>query len=128
MSNEIILLIAGLLGATGIILGAFGAHALKKVFNAEQLISYEVGVRYQIYHALLLLFVSTTTLISPTQKNWIVCLVVLGVLMFSGSIYVLNLSQSRSNKLKFLWPVTPIGGTLLIISWFLVAFSAFWNN
>ncbi|QRN40640.1 MAG: DUF423 domain-containing protein [Neisseriaceae bacterium] len=125
MSNEIIQMLAALLGVTGIIFGAFGAHALKKIFDTEQLTSFEVGVRYQIYHALFLLFISMNDSITCVHRDWLVYLVFVGVLMFSGSIYVLNLSKLGSNKFKFLWPVTPIGGMLLIISWFLVAFSAF---
>lgn len=73
---------AAILGFVAIILGAFGAHALKKVLDVEQLVSFETGVRYQMYHALFLLFLGTTKLVSDKTKSTIYYLVISGVLFF----------------------------------------------
>ena len=84
-----ILLVAAILGVTAIILGAFGAHALKKVLSVEQLATFEVGVRYQMYHALFLLFVGTFAFLGEKERSIIFYLTIVGVLFFSGSIYLL---------------------------------------
>lgn len=112
-----ILLTALCFGFVSIVLGAFGAHALKKVMNPDQLNSFEVGVRYMMYHALFLLFVSTTSFIAPEQKNVIYNLAVFGTLLFSVSIFLLSTSGVTGMNFKFLGPVTPLGGLLLIASW-----------
>ena len=82
-----ILLAAAFLGITAIILGAFGAHALKKVLSVEQLQSFEVGVRYQMYHALFLLFIGVFAFLNEKERLLIFWLTIFGVLFFSGSIY-----------------------------------------
>lgn len=116
---------AAILGFISIILGAFGAHALKEVLTAEQLVSFETGVRYQMYHALFLLLVGITNFISEKQKKIIFTLTLIGVLLFSGSIYLLATQTISGINFKFLGPITPIGGMLLIISWGLLTFYAF---
>lgn len=116
MSQKIVLT-ALILGALAIILGAFGAHALKKILSIEQLNSFEIGVRYQMYHALFLLFVSQISYITERQKMGVFLLAVAGILLFSGSIYLLATSVITNIKVKFLGPITPIGGLLLISSW-----------
>lgn len=108
---------ASILGALAIILGAFGAHALKKVLSAEQLITFETGVRYQIYHALFLLFISTVTTVSEKSKKAILLLVQLGVVFFSGSIYLLATNDLTAFDFKAIGFITPIGGALLIAAW-----------
>jgi uncharacterized membrane protein YgdD (TMEM256/DUF423 family) len=112
-----ILLAAAFLGITAIILGAFGAHALKKVLSVEQLQSFEVGVRYQMYHALFLLFIGVFAFLNEKERLLIFWLTILGVLFFSGSIYLLATNGITNLKTKFLGPVTPIGGLLLISAW-----------
>ncbi|HLW40969.1 MAG TPA: DUF423 domain-containing protein [Flavobacterium sp.] len=116
---------AAILGFISIILGAFGAHALKEVLTEEQLVSFETGVRYQMYHALFLLLVGITDFISEKQKKIIFTLTLTGVLLFSGSIYLLATQNISGINFKFLGPVTPIGGLLLILSWGLLTFYAF---
>jgi len=116
MSQKIVLT-ALILGALAIVLGAFGAHALKKILSIEQLNSFEIGVRYQMYHALFLLFVSQISYITERQKMGVFILAVAGILLFSGSIYLLATSVITNIKGKFLGPITPIGGLLLISSW-----------
>lgn len=112
-----ILLAACLLGFLAIIFGAFGAHALKKVLTPEQLISFETGVKYQMYHALFLLFVGMTQIITLKEKVVLFYLVLVGVLFFSGSIYILTTSTITGIKSKIIGPITPIGGLFLILSW-----------
>ncbi len=115
--NRKILIWAALLGFIAIISGAFGAHKLKEFLNESQLVSFETGVRYQMYHALFLLFLGTTTLIDDKAKKIILWLAVCGVLLFSGSIYLLSTSAITQLDFRFLGPVTPIGGLLLILAW-----------
>lgn len=105
------------LGMLAIILGAFGAHALKAVLSPEQLITFETGVRYQMYHALFLLFIGTTGLLSQKTKKTIYYLVLVGVLFFSGSIYLLATNDLTSFDFKMIGFITPIGGFLLILAW-----------
>ena len=108
---------AAFLGMTAIILGAFGAHALKKVLNLEQLNTFETGVKYQMYHALFLLFVGLSQTITEKTKKIIFYFIVVGVFFFSGSIYLLatnNLTAFDFRKIGF---ITPIGGLLLIVGW-----------
>lgn len=106
------------LGLTAIILGAFGAHALKNYLTPEQLISFETGVKYQMYHALFLLFLGLSgVLLMDKTKKLLYWLVVLGVILFSGSIYLLTTKNVTGMDFKFLGPITPIGGMLLITAW-----------
>src|SRR5690606_641091 len=115
--NKTIIGVASVFGLLSIIFGAFGAHALKEVLAPEQLVSFESGVRYQMYHALFLLFVGTTSLLTHKQKKTVFWLTLIGVLFFSGSIYLLSTQPLSGINFKFLGPITPFGGLLLIIAW-----------
>jgi uncharacterized membrane protein YgdD (TMEM256/DUF423 family) len=106
-----------ILGMIAIILGAFGAHALKKVLSIEELSTFETGVKYQMYHALFLLFIGVMTGLSQKAKKIIYNLVVLGIIFFSGSIYLLATNRLTPFDFKIIGFVTPIGGLLLISSW-----------
>lgn len=106
-----------ILGAIAIILGAFGAHALKKILDADQLATFETGVKYQMYHALFLIFVGTSQLVSQKAKKGILYLVVIGVLFFSGSIYLLATNGHLGIDFRPIGFITPIGGLLLIVAW-----------
>lgn len=117
--------LAATLGVISIILGAFGAHALKEVLNANQLVSFETGVRYQMYHALFLLAVGMLPFITKKQRKSILVTTLLGVLLFSGSIYLLSTQIISGINFKFLGPITPIGGLFLIISWCQLGFYSF---
>lgn len=125
--NKKILSTATILGMIAIILGAFGAHALKKVLSVEQLVTFETGVRYQMYHALFLLFVGLMNDITPKIKKTIYFLVLTGVILFSGSIYLLTTNDLTSFDFKTIGFLTPIGGLLLILGWGVLLFS-FINN
>jgi uncharacterized membrane protein YgdD (TMEM256/DUF423 family) len=106
-----------ILGMIAIILGAFGAHALKKMLSMEELSTFETGVRYQMYHALFLLFIGIINELSQKAKKIIYNLVVFGVLLFSGSIYLLATNSLTSFDFKVIGFITPIGGLLLILAW-----------
>ena len=97
-----------------VIFGAIGAHALKKILSEEQLKSFETGVKYQMYHALVLLIVGLTFNEVPKGLYW--CFTI-GIILFSFSIYGLVISSAKNKKLRFLGPITPLGGLLLIIGW-----------
>lgn len=109
--------IAALLGMTAIILGAFGAHALKNVLSVDALNTFETGVKYQMYHALFLLFVGWTTQLTETARKVISTLTLCGVFFFSGSIYLLATNSLTSFDFKTIGFITPIGGLLLISAW-----------
>jgi len=115
--------VAALMGITAIILGAFGAHALKKQLSVEQLGSFETGVKYQMYHALFLLFLGMNTFLNENLKKTVFQLVIFGVFFFSGSIYLLTTKAITGVDFKFIGIVTPIGGVLLIMAWSFL----FWN-
>lgn len=112
------IIIAALFILTAIILGAFGAHALKELISENKLISYETGVRYQMFMGIALLAISLWNQ-SRINLIWFNRLLVIGTLFFSVSIYVLALEEVFGLELKFLGPVTPIGGMLMIIAWIL---------
>ena len=108
------LIITGFLGMFAIVLGAFGAHALKELLTSDQLLSFETAVRYQMYHVLVLLFVNTYEGFTTKQKNRISYLFFLGILFFSGSIYAIQLTSITA---KSIWFITPLGGLFFIIGW-----------
>jgi uncharacterized membrane protein YgdD (TMEM256/DUF423 family) len=124
--NKTILITASILGVLSIVLGAFGAHALKALISFEMQQTFETGVRYQMYHALLLLFVGSTNLIREKAKKTILYLTIIGLLFFSGSIYGLATNELTSFNFKSIGFITPIGGLLLISSW-IIMFKDFLN-
>ena len=126
--NRNVIITATLLGAISIILGAFGAHALKKLIDINALATFETGVRYQMYHALFLLFLASNNLIQEKTKKTIHILVIFGVLFFSGSIYLLATNTITSFDFKVIGFITPIGGLLLIIAWSLLFFNSLKNK
>ncbi|UPZ17099.1 DUF423 domain-containing protein [Flavobacterium humidisoli] len=118
-----IILTGAFIGMLAIVLGAFGAHLLKKYLSVDQLNTFEVGVRYQMYHALFLLFLSTQKDIAEKTLKTIYNLVVAGVVLFSGSIYVLATKDYTLFESKIIVFATPVGGFLLIIAWTLLFFT-----
>lgn len=114
-----------LMGMIAIILGAFGAHALKQVFTPEQLVTFETGVRYQMYHAFFLLLLPTFKILTDKTKSIIFYLVVFGVILFSGSIYGLATNSITAFDFKTIGFVTPIGGSLLITAWLILFYKYF---
>lgn len=113
--------VATLLGGTSVILGAFGAHALKESLDPHYLQSFETGVRYQMYHALVLLVLAMLkSKFEAPLLRYAAISFTLGVLLFSGSIYGLSLGSLTDTSLRWLGPVTPLGGLLLITGWMLL--------
>jgi uncharacterized membrane protein YgdD (TMEM256/DUF423 family) len=118
--NKSILVTAAILGIISIILGAFAAHGLKALISTDMQQVFETGVRYQMYHAIVLLFVGSTSLLSQKAKKAIGYLIVVGLLFFSGSIYGLATNELTGFDFKSIGFITPIGGLLLIIAWSLL--------
>lgn len=118
--NKKILVLGSLLGIIAIMLGAFGAHGLKSLISLEAIQTFEVGVRYQMYNALFLLFIGGFSPMSEKTKRIIFYFVLIGVLFFSGSLYALSINDIMNFDFKVVGFVTPIGGLLLIIAWLLV--------
>lgn len=115
--NRKILVIAALMGGLSVILGAFGAHALKEMISLEAQATFETGVRYQMYHALLLLFVGQIDNLNSKTKKVVLWMVAVGVLCFSGSIYGLSTNELTGFDFKKIALITPLGGVLLITAW-----------
>ncbi len=118
--KQLVLIIASFYGMTSVILGAFGAHAFKKILADDKLASFEVGVKYQMYHAIALLAVGLyfqfeTGLEKSIAWGWIV-----GTFIFSVSIYFLSFADYWGANLKWLGPITPLGGLFMIIGWALL--------
>lgn len=120
--NRTILLTGILLGMVAIILGAFGAHGLEKLVDADAIETFETGVRYQMYHALFLLFLGLYAGIAEKTKKIVFVFVLLGVILFSFSIYVLSLNTLTSFDFRVIGFLTPIGGVFMIMGWVLLAF------
>jgi uncharacterized membrane protein YgdD (TMEM256/DUF423 family) len=115
--NKRILVTAVIFGLISIILGAFAAHGLKKDLTPESLESFNTGVRYQMYHALFLLFLGSFNKVSNTFKKIIFYLTILGVFFFCFSIYMLSTSTITGINFKPIGFITPIGGLLLLLAW-----------
>lgn len=121
-------IVAGALFAgLAVILGAFGAHALKAILQPDQLITFETGVRYQFYHAFALLTTGLLYAAVPTKQLRLATIFfIIGILFFSGSIYALvALKANGAVGLGGVGIITPIGGLFFILGWILVLLSAF---
>jgi uncharacterized membrane protein YgdD (TMEM256/DUF423 family) len=121
MSRKLILF-GSFFGATGVALGALGAHALKPILSVSSLNSFETGVRYQLIHALLLLFIGVQDKFNTKHLG---NLIIIGVILFSFSIYLLSLREAFNiEEIALIGPITPIGGLLLILSWIIIFYKA----
>lgn len=117
MKIKNLIVLGSSLAALGVVLGAFAAHVLDKQLSAEELSSFQTGVRYQIYHALVLLILAVLPL-NNTRTSAL--LFVWGTVLFSGSIYLLTLDRLMGISLSHLGWITPIGGLALIAGWLLL--------
>lgn len=113
------LILASILGALSVLIGAFGAHALRQMVPAESVATFETGVRYQFYHVFALLAVAILFQSFPgkwlTASGW---MFILGILLFSGSLYLLTaLKATNTVGLKGIGIITPIGGLFFIAGW-----------
>ena len=114
------LLTGSIFASLSIILGAFGAHALKDQLSAYSLAIYEKAVLYQMFHSLgILLLTAIAKNMDVLDFSFSIWCFIVGIILFSGSLYILALTN-----IKWLGMITPIGGTLFIIGWFLVIFKS----
>lgn len=118
--KQIVLVIGGIYGMLSIILGAFGAHAFKNLVTPDKLDSFEVGVRYQMYHAIVLLIIGLFLNLETSIEKWTAWSIIIGTFLFSVSIYLLAFAEYWKINLKFLGPVTPLGGLFMIAGWALL--------
>jgi uncharacterized membrane protein YgdD (TMEM256/DUF423 family) len=123
--QKLFLILGSAAAAAAVLLGAFGAHALKEKFSPDQLEVFETGVRYQFYHAFALIIVALLAdRFNSSLLNFSGYLFFFGIVFFSGSLYLL---ASRNllgiENWKFLGPVTPLGGLCFIAGWILVLIS-----
>lgn len=115
--NKRLLITGTIFGLLAIIIGAFAAHGLKPHLAGASMESFETGVKYQMYNALFLLFLGTLNSIPAKAKNICYYLTLFGVILFSGSIYILSTDELTSLDITGIAFITPFGGTLMIISW-----------
>ncbi len=107
---------------TAVIFGALGAHYLKDLITSSQLTSFKTGVKYQFFHALAILLISLNKDKFNTHVKKSLFFLFIGTLFFSFSIYLLALKDLLLISFQYLGLITPIGGLLLIIGWFLLFF------
>lgn len=115
--NKKLLVVGAILGILAVILGAFAAHGLEKIVDDKAIKSFETGVRYQMYHAFLLLILGSTSFLNLKLKKTVFYLVIIGLIFFSGSIYGLATNDISSFDFKSIALITPVGGLLLIVAW-----------
>lgn len=112
-----------------VILGAFASHGLEGKITAEQIETFQIGVRYQFYHTFVILLIGVLLYFRKTKMmltaGW---LFVAGILLFSGSLYLLAVRDLLHLSVSWLGPVTPIGGVLFILGWILFLISTFQDN
>lgn len=116
---------ASILAALTIAIGAFGAHGLKKIVDAESLISFETGVRYQMYHTITLFVLAFAQAVPFKVKKQVSLLFLLGILLFSGSIYLLSIDDAFSFSASSIAFATPLGGMFFIAGWLRLAIGLF---
>lgn len=114
---------AAVFGLIAVISGAFGAHALKDSLSIAELDSWKTAVSYQFYHALALLLIALQSRTSGPYDKIIYWCFSVGIILFSGSIYLLSLDKMLGYDFSFLGPITPIGGLALIAGWFFLILS-----
>ena len=116
------LAIAAVLGGTSVAAGAFGSHALKSRLSDRALEIFDIGTRYQMYHALALLLVALLLLQSAATQSLLIAAgiaFIVGVLIFSGSLYALSLTG-----VTWLGAIAPLGGVALMVGWGCLAIAA----
>ena len=114
-----LIIIASVFGILAVILGAFGAHALKSLLDPAGLEVWKTAVSYHFYHTLALLFVSILPASNSKVVNMAALFFSLGILFFSGSLYLISAKEILNiTQLSVLGPLTPIGGLFFILGWF----------
>jgi len=127
-SARFYLLVSAISGLLSVALGAFGAHGLKKVVSPEMLATYQTGVQYQFIHTLallalgILMLTTTSTLVVSKaavlrKLKWSANLMIIGIVLFSGSLYTMTFMSAAGGFPTWLGPITPIGGLAFIMGW-----------
>src|SRR6476469_8538849 len=122
---KLFLILGTLLAGLAVALGAFGAHGLKKLVDADTISIYQTGVQYQMYHALALLTVGILAQrIENSLINYAGFFFIGGIVCFSGSLYLLSSFRAMNKTVPgFIYPITPLGGVLFILGWALLLFA-----
>lgn len=123
--------VAAIFGGLAVALGAFGAHGLEKITTDTTILhGFHTGVQYQMYHALALLAVGIMfENFSVKRMKWAAVCFITGIILFSGSLYLLTfLKIQGSNFVRYVGPVTPLGGLFLIAGWVLLLLAAIKNK
>lgn len=118
--KRLVLTIGSLFGMLSVLLGAFGAHAFKEILSVEKMQSFQTGIRYQMYHAILLVILGLYLSFDTIIQKWVVFSLIIGTFLFSFSIYLLSFADYWNVNLKFLVSVTPLGGLFLLSGWILL--------
>lgn len=127
--NRKIIITASLFGVLAVILGAFGAHALKARLEPQQLETWHTAVQYHFYHVFAILFLSTFTRFRNGLIMTSYYFFTSGIILFSGSLYLLSCRTLLGwESVSMLGPITPIGGLLFILGWLTLAFAALRNK
>ena len=122
---KLFLILGTILSALAVALGAFGAHGLKKLVDAETVATYQTGVQYQMYHALALLAVGILSFrFQNALINYAGFSFVGGIVLFSGSLYLISSFKAMNKTVPgFVYPITPLGGLLFILGWIFLLFA-----
>jgi uncharacterized membrane protein YgdD (TMEM256/DUF423 family) len=121
--NKYLFIAGTLFGGLAVVLGAFAAHGLEKLITPDQIETFQTGVRYQMYHAFLLIVVGCVDVINTKVKKVVLWMTVFGIVLFSGSIFGLAINDLTSFNFKTIGFITPIGGFLFILSWGILLFN-----
>jgi len=122
---KLFLIIGTILAGLAVALGAFGAHGLKKLVDAETVAVYQTGVQYQMYHALALIALGILAQRGgSTLMNYAGFFFIGGIVLFSGSLYLLSSFKAMNKTVPgFVYPITPLGGILFILGWIFLLFA-----
>lgn len=120
--NRTIFLTGIIFGGSAVVLGAFGAHGLQQLVDPRAMYAYETGVKYQMYHALLLLLLGTTSRLPVASKKWIFYCLAIGIVLFSFSLYLLATNRLTGFDFATFGFITPLGGAFLIAGWVLLGY------
>lgn len=123
--NKQIIITAAIYGVLAVITGAFGAHALKSRIEPTQIEIWHTAVQYQFYHVFALLFLSTLNPLNNNLLEWSYYFFSFGIVLFCGSVYLLAIRDLLGwSWIRFLGPVTPLGGLFFILGWITLGLGA----
>jgi uncharacterized membrane protein YgdD (TMEM256/DUF423 family) len=118
MTSKVQIQLAGVMGLIAVVLGAFGAHSLKPLIDESSLHNWETASRYQFYHSLAILLVAVLCNgVNNKMLERSALFFLIGIILFSGSLYLLSIRSLIDCNLSWLGPITPIGGVFFILGW-----------